>query len=741
MKPRQQFGRRKRPLHDEDSDADARAMPPPLPRSRQPPADVLESEAASSSLPEVPQWHDHLRGKNVPSSVAQDSWRPELGDAITYSGNLSAAFAQRQRNHRLLRTVREASPESISQVMEPPVRSALAPRRINDLRGARHDSPSSPSPAPSLLREGRRHLSLPQSPASQRVGAEDVFENAALSHHSGSPIQTPLRQPRDFVEDDPRRGGDFSVRGLDSGRLAERHRSEGLYMEGMHRQSDSAARWSGMEESQRLTSGQGGFMEEFLGELQGDYAEASFSQPQPRIPSSLKSSMPSSPPLDETENDEFLEEASEATIDAKLPGTYLYDKALQDGCVAVAVLAEAHATKLHLIHKDAADWRPICRDVLWSMPRILLVALITGNVARATVLDPTLRSLFGGDDGFPGWMQEAEGEAPMVYSIILERNKTGSSPTPNELLGAIGLLRRYVSLQPQYDALVEDIDGARSPKAATRSRSGVNKHQFLTKLVDGRRKWIQGRIAVVLEFCDAVQKRLEEISPEKRDRPLKRAMQYIGYTFAYRQRQMDHQKGSTAFLMQLTYSVFEVMQPGDFRISAYPLCYLASPKEAKIGETLLMLLGDSFTSTGGGFNYRPPGQNNGSVDTKNWPTERVEKFWQERVKFREETGFWDDNRRTDMPLLLMQQELPVRRSSGPPGNSQQEELRAVRAKADATRRALEARKQQHVDKMRALLKEMEGQEDMSVGVDDDDREANESMQEALRKIREMLPPE
>jgi hypothetical protein len=59
--------------------------------SQQQPAENCESEA-TSSLSEI-QWHGRLWGNHVPSSVVEDSWRPQFGHAYTFSGNLDAGFA------------------------------------------------------------------------------------------------------------------------------------------------------------------------------------------------------------------------------------------------------------------------------------------------------------------------------------------------------------------------------------------------------------------------------------------------------------------------------------------------------------------------------------------------------------------------------------------------------------------------------------------------------------------------
>jgi hypothetical protein len=60
--------------------------------------------SSSSPLPTNDKVHFRdLAGRTVPSSLANSSWTPRKGDAISFSGNPSPAYAKREREHRLLK--------------------------------------------------------------------------------------------------------------------------------------------------------------------------------------------------------------------------------------------------------------------------------------------------------------------------------------------------------------------------------------------------------------------------------------------------------------------------------------------------------------------------------------------------------------------------------------------------------------------------------------------------------------
>jgi hypothetical protein len=82
-------------------------------------SDIEVPDAPSSVLPlPIEKWRSSLRGKTVPSSVAASSYRPEKGDAISYSGNLSQGYAYHERHHKFLPPNMSSSPRTDQEEVE-----------------------------------------------------------------------------------------------------------------------------------------------------------------------------------------------------------------------------------------------------------------------------------------------------------------------------------------------------------------------------------------------------------------------------------------------------------------------------------------------------------------------------------------------------------------------------------------------------------------------------------------------
>jgi hypothetical protein len=297
---------------------------------------------------------------------------------------------------------------------------------------------------------------------------------------------------------------------------------------------------------------------------------------------------------------------------------------------------------------DAA-FRLVGSNVLWSMPPRVVQALAGDNLAwQAMYVDNELRDLF---DEESEWMLESSSAAPVIYMLALV-DDMGQSPSSANLRQVIAMLRQYISHDPQDDHVVLKVDNALRGGRSSRSFVELGHHGYLGKTQDGGHGIVNGREAVVRQFCDALEKRLNALDRVVSAQiPLRRPLMYIGYAFSYAKRMASHKRGDSSFLMQLVRSVARVLWGTEYDIEAFPICFLAEEDEVRLAELILTQIADSFSWTGGGFNAHPPGINNSSAELGGVAAEDVREFWQAREQFRRNQGFWDAAREAETSEL------------------------------------------------------------------------------------------
>ncbi|KAF2114863.1 hypothetical protein BDV96DRAFT_646730 [Lophiotrema nucula] len=246
---------------------------------------------------------------------------------------------------------------------------------------------------------------------------------------------------------------------------------------------------------------------------------------------------------DELEDDSESN-GSDDGYDYVLPSSrYYYDKALAaGGCLAVVVLAWVHARALcHPLMAEIKEiwWRHVCRNILWSMHWPVLQWLVGGNVMRE-LTRPEHRELFltlqrkGG-----AWWDELgqHPQVPLIYGRFLV-DKGGNSPTPRELRVVIAELRKYITMDHIDDALA--IDNAFGEHS---SRRKLEKGLFLflsRRNKQGKLRRLAKRVAVVEAFCNALERRLDQLPADLEDVPLAKPLVYIGWTMKYFGRMYSH---------------------------------------------------------------------------------------------------------------------------------------------------------------------------------------------------------
>jgi hypothetical protein len=333
-------------------------------------------------------------------------------------------------------------------------------------------------------------------------------------------------------------------------------------------------------------------------------------------------------------------------------GSCDYPKALQNSLVVTAAATYHHAREVaHALAESLGQdsWRIVAANCLWSMPSHVLQLLTTGNLSSA-YWDRSRGYNHIQDVFVPvsDWMKEASSDAPVIYAVLVtNRRDGGKSPTPAELQQVIVQMRRYARTEPDFinESLAIDNAFRRNGSKSTRIEVASGRAFWLCKRVGGRRVRVGGRTEIIIQFCDALEKRLGKLTAAEQKLPLTHALLYIGYALNFNLRRTEHEKGESNFLMHLVVCVCQTLFPGRYELDAYPVCFLAVETEVKCAELSLALIADSFASTGGGFNIATPGGSNASA--ANFGAE----FWMKRLDFRLNMSYWKTNRAAESRIL------------------------------------------------------------------------------------------
>jgi hypothetical protein len=222
------------------------------------------------------------------------------------------------------------------------------------------------------------------------------------------------------------------------------------------------------------------------------------------------------------------------------------------------------------------------------------------------------------------------------------------------------------------------------------------------------RRRVQGRIEVVDQFCHSLGERLRLVAAQDIDRPLGRPLQYIGSTLDGAKGWNSHLEEDSAFLVNLVVSVLEVLFPGTFQVHCFPLCYFASEAEVRLGELLFAFIGDSFHSTGGGFNAHAPGLESGGTDMKDWHPDDKAALWDECRDFRIEQGHWHRAQAAETPGMEATFENASDAVSEAAEGTQAAELVAVCKREEELQTKLDRLQAEAKERDRKKLEELQG---------------------------------
>ncbi|PVI01240.1 hypothetical protein DM02DRAFT_727989 [Periconia macrospinosa] len=342
-----------------------------------------------------------------------------------------------------------------------------------------------------------------------------------------------------------------------------------------------------------------------------------------------------------TQTDNVLpveEETGPAPIIVRHGGHFRYADALEDSLLAVIVLAWQHALSVNpgfAMDTDRQEWVFLGVAILASIPLTMLKLFVGHNLAAAlrggyVGRFDTLRAHMEPEGA---WMQQGQGDAPVIYVVsLVSRDALGSGPTVQQLREVVRLLLEYI--EGKASAIVVD-NAIRSPKGretlALDIQAGTQK--YLCKTKDGRRVPSANRREVIRIFANALGERLALEDDETRH--IHPPLQYVGYAFNFAKREAQHQTGESNYLMHLVNSICQVLYPATFNLEAHPICYLAEEKEVPFAELLLSLVTNTFYTTGRGFNIATPGLSNASADMKYVMHGEAVEFWKARQAFRD----------------------------------------------------------------------------------------------------------
>ncbi|KAB2579653.1 LisH domain-containing protein [Lasiodiplodia theobromae] len=232
---------------------------------------------------------------------------------------------------------------------------------------------------------------------------------------------------------------------------------------------------------------------------------------------------------------------------------------------------------------DSAAWIKHCVSILASTPTPILAEIMGGNLAKAKIEDRNgiakiLRpheerlNLSNGKD------------APAIYHILLV-DKDGNSPSANELTQVIKVLRKYPNKgEWELANKIDQMVGSDAKNRFTTDTAKQGRRRYLCDLDEYKVK--EHRVQNLEEFCDALERRIQNIPQADRDKPLEAPLRYFGYGDAFTRTKCHLTHKSSNYIMGLV--------------------------DAVLSEILFTAIGDGYIDDGGGFSHEPAGSNNWS---------------------------------------------------------------------------------------------------------------------------------
>ena len=263
---------------------------------------------------------------------------------------------------------------------------------------------------------------------------------------------------------------------------------------------------------------------------------------------------------------------------------------------------------------DKNQFLDTCEEILWSTPNLILQRIIGSDIARAykrgqSTDDRRLQGLLDRN-----WWHAKN---PSIYLQVLVDQVSGNSPTPNELKEIIQELRTYQDPGSESDDLARSVDGA-VKNIGSVSLGRYRPRQYLTTAKMGT----SARRQILLDFCRALEERLQGVPANKQDQPWGYELAEVGYAKDSRARLDQHRHHeSSNWLMNLFESVCFVRYGRQrFRMEQFVIYFIWAPEQASIAEIIFTRLCNAYANEGGGFTYYRPGIQHASALNLNWKT-------------------------------------------------------------------------------------------------------------------------
>jgi hypothetical protein len=305
-------------------------------------------------------------------------------------------------------------------------------------------------------------------------------------------------------------------------------------------------------------------------------------------------------------------------------------------------------------HSLVQSWgREKCREVgipfLAAIPDRILQCIIQGTLASGHasgdldliklygepaghVSDTSFGSSSGSNNATTDWLRNGQRTAPGHYIRYLVDEK-GQAPTPNELLQAVGLMRKYAEPTPEHSQLAQEVDSARDRVVRSSEANIRNGLYYFICTHRPTRKRSDVRSRAVVAFCDAIEQRLASLPAHLLDQPDIRPLAYVGYTLHFSKLQQDHDEDSTSYIMGLLQHVCCHLQL-QYSWTIFATSWAVSADEARLGEIIVNALARGYHDTSYGVAPHPAGLNCSSADFKDKLYQDVQACWRDAMAFR-----------------------------------------------------------------------------------------------------------
>ncbi|KAL1640762.1 hypothetical protein SLS58_006584 [Diplodia intermedia] len=260
---------------------------------------------------------------------------------------------------------------------------------------------------------------------------------------------------------------------------------------------------------------------------------------------------------------------------------------------------------------ELAQWLHITLPIMATMTGPILNEIICGNIAYAAKHDQTIGDIMK-------FYQANAPQRPAIYNVVLV-DEYGNSPTPNELDKVLDILEKYP--ERDYDELAEKIDGLiHAPSLSTDPAKRPLTHSRRYLRTANNHMYSIERLVNLKTFCKSLKHRFEGMTSLDRLLPLDHPLGLFGWSIdadARKSHHLSHQ--SSNYIMNLTEAVCQHLYENDvlfmqYRMQAYPICFLAEPEQSIAAELLFTCIGDGYIHAGGGFSHHNAGENNDSAN-------------------------------------------------------------------------------------------------------------------------------